>query len=122
MNGSANGASPVLEPAPAEEKEAGYSRKNPFPARLVVNRKLTGEGSEKDTRHFEISLQGSGLTYEAGDALGIMPTNSPELVDEILKALQFDGEEEVSGPEGEKCRFGLPSFGNTRLSRRIANS
>ena len=52
---------PVLEPAPAEEKEAGYSRKNPFPARLVVNRKLTGEGSEKDTRHFEISLQGSGL-------------------------------------------------------------
>ena len=107
LNGSANGAAPVLEPAPAEEKEAGYSRKNPFPARLVVNRKLTGEGSEKDTRHFEISLQGSGLTYEAGDALGIMPTNSPELVDEILQALQFDGEEEVSGPEGDKMPIRL---------------
>jgi sulfite reductase (NADPH) flavoprotein alpha-component len=73
----------------------------------VVNRKLTGEGSEKDTRHFEISLQGSGLTYEAGDALGIMPMNSPELVDEILKALQFDGEEEVSGPEGDKMPIRL---------------
>jgi sulfite reductase (NADPH) flavoprotein alpha-component len=107
VNGSTNGAVPVLEPAPAEEKETGYSRKNPFPARLVVNRKLTGEGSEKDTRHFEISLQGSGLTYEAGDALGIMPTNSPELVDEILKALQFDGEEEVSGPEGDKMPIRL---------------
>ena len=109
LNGSTNGAAPLLEPVPAEEKEAGYSRKNPFLARLVVNRKLTGEGSEKDTRHFEISLKGSGLTYEAGDALGIMPMNSPELVDEILKALQFDGEEEVSGPEGNKMpiRLGL---------------
>ena len=83
LNGSTNGAAPVLEPVPAEEKPAGYSRKNPFSARLLVNRKLTGEGSEKDTRHYEISLEGSGLTYEAGDALGIMPTNSPELVDEI---------------------------------------
>ena len=89
MNGSGNGAAPLLEPAPAEEKPAGYSRKNPFSARLLVNRKLTGEGSEKDTRHYEISLEGSGLTYEAGDALGIMPTNSPELVDEILKALEL---------------------------------
>jgi sulfite reductase (NADPH) flavoprotein alpha-component len=105
LNGSTNGAAPLLEPA--EEKEAGYSRKNPFSARLMVNRKLTGEGSEKDTRHFEISLKGSGLTYEAGDALGIMPTNSPELVDEILKALQFDGEEEVSGPEGDKMPIRL---------------
>jgi sulfite reductase (NADPH) flavoprotein alpha-component len=105
LNGSTNGAAPLLEPA--EEKEVGYSRKNPFSARLVVNRRLTGEGSEKDTRHFEISLKGSGLTYEAGDALGIMPTNSPELVDEILKALQFDGEEEVSGPEGDKMPIRL---------------
>jgi sulfite reductase (NADPH) flavoprotein alpha-component len=105
--GLTNGAAPPLEAAPTEEKEAGYSRKNPFSARLVVNRKLTGEGSEKDTRHFEISLQGSGLTYEAGDALGIMPMNSPELVDEILKALQFDGEEEVSGPECDKMPIRL---------------
>jgi sulfite reductase (NADPH) flavoprotein alpha-component len=107
LNGSVNGAASMLEPAPAEEKHAGYSRKNPFSARLLVNRKLTGEGSEKDTRHYEICLRGSGLTYEAGDALGIMPTNSPELVDEILKALHFDGEEEVSSPEGEKMPIRL---------------
>jgi sulfite reductase (NADPH) flavoprotein alpha-component len=104
LHASANGATPVLE---APEKLVGYSRKNPFPAQLLVNRKLTGEGSEKDTRHYEISLKNSGLTYEAGDALGIMPTNSPELVDEILKALQFDGEEEVTGPEGDKMPIRL---------------
>jgi sulfite reductase (NADPH) flavoprotein alpha-component len=107
LNGSANGAAPLLEAAPAKEKAAGYSRKNPFPARLLVNRKLTGEGSEKDTRHYEISLEGSGLTYDAGDALGIVPTNSPELVEEILQALQFDGEEEVSSPEGDKIPIRL---------------
>jgi sulfite reductase (NADPH) flavoprotein alpha-component len=107
LNGSGNGVAASLETAPAKEKAAGYSRKNPFSARLLVNRKLTKEGSEKDTRHFEISLEGSGLTYEAGDALGIMPTNSPELVDEVLKALQFDGEEEVSGPEGDKMPIRL---------------
>jgi sulfite reductase (NADPH) flavoprotein alpha-component len=103
LNGSSHGAGPLAETAPAEEeKPLGYSRRNPFSARLLVNRKLTGEGSEKDTRHYEISLQGSGLAYEAGDALGIMPTNSPELVDEMLTALGYDGEEEVSSPEGEK--------------------
>jgi sulfite reductase (NADPH) flavoprotein alpha-component len=107
LHGSGNGVAPVLEAAQAAEKPAGYSRKNPFPARLLINRKLTGEGSEKDTRHYEISLQASGLTYEAGDALGIMPTNSPELVDEILRALRFDGEEEVSGPEGDKMPIRL---------------
>ena len=57
-----------------------YSRKNPFPARLLVNRLLTGEGSAKEVRHFAISLEGSGLSYEAGDALGVMPANCPALV------------------------------------------
>ena len=107
LNGSGNGAAPLAETAPAEEEPLGYSRRNPFSARLLVNRKLTGEGSEKDTRHYEISLQGSGLAYEAGDALGILPTNSPELVDEMLMALGYDGEEEVSSPEGEKMPIRL---------------
>ena len=101
---STNGAA---APAVTEKKTVGYSRKNPFPARLLVNRNLTGEGSEKDTRHYEICLKGSGLTYEVGDALGIMPTNSPELVEEILKALHFDGEEEVDGPDGDKMPIRL---------------
>ena len=54
-----------------------YSKKNPFPAPLLVNRKLNGEGSFKDTRHFELSLAGSGFTYEVGDVLGVLPKNNP---------------------------------------------
>ena len=105
---------PTLDPATradgyvkAAAEPTGHSRKNPFPGRLLKNSKLTGEDSEKDTRHYEISLKGSGLTYEVGDSLGIMPTNSPQLVEEILQALGFDGEEEVNGAEGDKMPIRL---------------
>ena len=92
---SQNGAaSPSVAPATA------YSRTNPFPARLLASRKLTLDGSEKDTRHYEICLKGSGLSYEVGDALGLMPANSPDLVQEILTALGFDGEEAVASHDG----------------------
>ena len=50
--------------------DSPYSRKNPFPAPLLVNRVLSKPGSSKEIRHFEISLEGSGLTYEVGDAHG----------------------------------------------------
>lgn len=77
-----------------------YSRKNPFPAKLSTNRTLTGDGSAKDTRHFEIDLTGSGLAYEVGDSLGVFATNNPALVEEILGVLGFSGDEPVTDPSG----------------------
>ena len=62
-----------------------YTRNNPFPAKLVVNRSLCREGSEKDTRHFELDLKGWGLNYEVGDSMTVWPTNDPALVDEITR-------------------------------------
>jgi len=82
------------------DPNALYSRKNPFPAKLKTNRKLTAAGSAKDTRHFEIVLEGSGLQYEVGDSLGVFPTNNPALVEEILSVLGFSGEEQVPDPNG----------------------
>jgi len=82
------------------ESESGYSRKNPFIAPLAVNQRLTGEGSNKDTRHFEVSLAGSGLKYEVGDSLGVFPTNDPALVDLILAEQGFTGDELVATPDG----------------------
>ena len=76
-----------------------YSRKNPFPAPHPVNRKLSGEGSGKDTRHHEISLAGSGLNYEVGDSLGLFATNNPALVGDILAALGATGDEVVPGAD-----------------------
>ena len=68
---AANSAMQSL-PAPTEAEEApGYSRKNPFPGKLLKNHVLNKEGSAKEIRHVEICLNGSGLEYEAGDALGV---------------------------------------------------
>ena len=78
-----------------------YSRKNPFPARLLVNTRLNGEGSEKETRHYEFSLSGSGLQYEVGDSMGIHPRNNPRLVEDLLEALKFSGDEQVKNKESE---------------------
>ena len=83
------------------DSPSGYSRKNPFPATLAVNRKLTADGSNKDTRHFEITLSGSGLAYEVGDSLGIFPKNDDELVEALLKNQGFSGEEQVTNPDGK---------------------
>jgi sulfite reductase (NADPH) flavoprotein alpha-component len=75
---------------------SAYSRKHPFPAVLLENIVLNGRGSGKETHHLELSLEGSGLTYEPGDALGIYPTNAPEVVDDLLQGLHFNGEEQVT--------------------------
>jgi sulfite reductase (NADPH) flavoprotein alpha-component len=80
---------------------AEYSRSRPFPAPLLANQRLNAPGSEKDTRHFEFSLAGSGLVYEAGDALGVRPANCPESVVELLRTLGCSGEESVSGGQGQ---------------------
>lgn len=84
--------------APVQEKPQ-YSRKNPFPATLQVNKIITAENSSKETRHYEISIAGSGLSYEAGDALCVIPTNCPQLVSDIIKAIRCNGDEDepVSG-------------------------
>ena len=78
-----------------------YSRKNPFLAELTRHDRLTGPGSSKDTRHFVLSLTGSGLTYAPGDSLGAFARNSPELVEELLRRLDFNGGATVNDPRGQ---------------------
>jgi sulfite reductase (NADPH) flavoprotein alpha-component len=82
-----------------------YSRANPFPARLVVNRRLSGPESRKDTRHFELDLTGWGLSYEVGDSVAVCATNDPQLVDEIIYALGTTGDEQVPRPKGPPTTF-----------------
>ena len=80
-----------------------YTRANPFPARLLVNRRLSGPESEKDTRHFEVDLTGWGLSFEVGDSLAVYPTNDPELVTEIIGAIRAKGDEPVPLAKGQKA-------------------
>jgi sulfite reductase (NADPH) flavoprotein alpha-component len=88
-------------PAPAVAASP-YSRSNPFPGKLVVNRRLSGLESAKDTRHFEIDLTEWGLSYEVGDSVAVYPTNDPDLVEEIIHLLGAKGEELVPAAKTQK--------------------
>ncbi|MDE0826700.1 MAG: sulfite reductase subunit alpha [Akkermansiaceae bacterium] len=83
-------------------KEESYSKSRPFSSRILHNENLNAEGSGKETRHIALSLEGSGLEYEVGDALGVVPQNPSEVVDELIAALSFDAAAEVSLPDGGK--------------------
>ena len=74
-----------------QEKPA-FNKSNPFPARLLKKVLLNKPGSSKEVWHHELSLDGSGLSYEVGDALGVMPANCPVLVESLLSALRSDGD------------------------------
>lgn len=100
-----------------------YSKKNPFPAEVVDNVLLSGGGSAKETIHVELSLEGSGLQYEAGDALAVVPINAEDVVVELLKVTGFSEDEEVEIKGGDKLPLGKAlreRLDITALSRAIA--
>ncbi|WOO40015.1 assimilatory sulfite reductase (NADPH) flavoprotein subunit [Rubellicoccus peritrichatus] len=98
-NGVAVGSAAVVAPAaPA----IAYGKKNAFPSELKNRVLLNGRGSAKETLHFELSLEGSGLKYDAGDALALIPKNCPDDVNAVVAAGKFDPEEAVPAPDGSE--------------------
>ncbi len=105
----------LIETAPPTQSHASkYTRNNPFLSTVQANYLLTAEGSEKETRHIELTLE-DGMTYTPGDAVGIVPENRREAVDEVLAALKFTGNErvldhykvEISLDEALRTRLGI---------------
>jgi sulfite reductase (NADPH) flavoprotein alpha-component len=79
---------------------AAFDKKHPFQAAVIENIVLTGRGSTKETRHIELSLADSGLTYLPGDALGVMPRNDPALVAVLLERLALPADAPVTVKQG----------------------
>lgn len=86
--------------APTAAAPASYSRKHPFLAPVIENLALTGRGSSKETRHIELSLDGSGIRFQPGDALGILPRNDPALVEALLTSLDLSADAPVTVKSG----------------------
>lgn len=103
VSGNTNNVVPIVpdvgEIAPSASH---YSKKNPFTAEVSAVQKITGRDSTKDVRHVEISLEGSGISYQPGDSLGVYFENDPSEVDEVLSLLELDGAANVKLGDKEK--------------------
>jgi sulfite reductase (NADPH) flavoprotein alpha-component len=71
------------------------TKARPAASRLVSNLRLNRRGAAKDTRYFSLNTGDSGLEYEPGDALGVWPSNCPELVDELIGLSGLSADEPV---------------------------
>jgi len=101
-------------PAPSAVARSGWTRKNPFTADVATNRLLSGPGSDKEIRHVEFALADSGIEYETGDALAVIPENDPELVDAIVEHFRMSVGTLVDGEPlgkllGQKYEISAPS-------------
>lgn len=77
-----------------------YTRKSPYTAEVLANVVLNGRGSAKEVRHIELSTEGSGLIWQPGDSLGVLPENSPAVVSELIASLDMNADEQVTGADG----------------------
>ena len=95
--------------APIESKaKSGYGRKNPYVSTMRDNRNLSGVKSAKEIRHISFDLGDSGMAYEAGDALGVMPVNAPDLVQNWLDRLGAKTDTDIGGvPLDQQLTTGL---------------
>lgn len=93
------GAPARVTPLHAVSNRSNWSREQPFHATVLANQRIVARDSERDVRHIELSLEGSGLHYQPGDALGVWPRNPPALVEQWLQALRLDGSLEVTRQE-----------------------
>ncbi|WP_137805161.1 bifunctional nitrate reductase/sulfite reductase flavoprotein subunit alpha [Pseudomonas sp. G(2018)] len=87
----------TINPAPAAVAHpvTAPCKAKPYASRLLSNLHLNQQSANKETRMFSLALADSGLHYEAGDALGVLPRNCPELVGEMLELTRLGADTTV---------------------------
>ncbi|WP_338776959.1 cytochrome P450 [Metabacillus sp. FJAT-52054] len=65
-----------------------------FTAKIAVNKELQSSLSARSTRYIEISLP-KDVNYREGGHIGILPCNSPESVNRVLRRFRLSGRETV---------------------------
>src|SRR5690606_28839852 len=100
-----------------------YSRKNPFYAEVLENINLNGRGSDQETRHLEVSIEGANFQFQPGHCIGILPENDPELVDTLIETMSWDADEAIvinnQGEEQPLREALLHTYEITVLTKRL---
>ncbi|KAK9790549.1 hypothetical protein WJX73_010811 [Symbiochloris irregularis] len=74
---------------------SGCGPGRPFMASVIANRRITSPDHFQDTRHIELDLASSGIVYEPGDLLNILPRQNPEAVQRFLRRTGLDAQSVV---------------------------
>lgn len=90
--GATASVSPSADIVHLDFPTSAFSKANPFPAEISELVNLNGSRSAKETYHVELSLEGSGLTFEPGDSLGIIAENHDAMIAEVLMATGLPGD------------------------------
>ena len=86
---------PIIEAS--TKPKMGWGRKKPYISNMIYNSVISGPKSSKEIRHIAFDLGDSGMNYEAGDALGVIPVNAPDLVEAWLTRLGVNGDTDIGG-------------------------
>jgi NADPH-ferrihemoprotein reductase len=102
-----------------------HDAKNPYPSQVTVSRELFAEGADRNCVHMELDIEGSGITYQHGDHVGVWPSNPDVEVDRLLCALGlYEKKDTVIGVESldpalAKVPFPVPTTYQTVLRHYI---
>ncbi len=94
------------------------SRAHPFAAEITEATNLNSSRSDSRTLHVELNIEGANIAYEPGDALGIVPENDPELVEEILTVTGLAGDTALHAALSE--RHDITTLTRPQLERYAA--
>jgi sulfite reductase (NADPH) flavoprotein alpha-component len=90
------GSLATVTPLRPQRAAVVWTRDRPYHAEVLDNQRISSRSSAKDIRHIELSLGISDLSYEPGDSLGVWPSNSPALVDQVIDVLKLDAQAPVA--------------------------
>ncbi|CUA77238.1 NADPH-ferrihemoprotein reductase [Rhizoctonia solani] len=104
-----------------------HDAKNPYPAPIQNIRELFAIGGERNCIHAEFTIEGSGITYQHGDHVGLWPSNPDVEVDRLLIALGLGAPDrrtavidiESLDPQLAKVPFPVPTTYETVLRHYI---
>ncbi len=87
MTKLAESSRPVASDLEFRDPDGSYSKEQPYWADISEARYETAYWSDRKVLHLQFDLGNSGMVYEAGDSIGILPVNPPELVSSTIKRL-----------------------------------
>lgn len=94
--------------------------KNIALATIKERYRISGADSSKETHHVVLDVSGTELRYTVGDCIGIYPTNSPDLVERTICAMNASGEEMIVDKRSQK-QHSLREFFTKKANIRSVN-